>query len=59
MGATMMGKHSPNVLDKSVKGMIFGSRMHRVIGKWIKINKEEIQYVYPHQILLWRLDQGG
>jgi hypothetical protein len=42
MGATMMGKHSPNMLDKSLKRKIFGPRLHEIIGKWIKLNKEEI-----------------
>jgi hypothetical protein len=42
MGAKMMGKHGPKVLDKSVKRKIFGPRMHGVIGKWIKLNKEEL-----------------
>ena len=38
----MMGKYRPKVLDKNVKRKIFGSRMHEVIGKLIKFNKEEI-----------------
>jgi hypothetical protein len=42
VGATMMGKHSPKVVDKSVKKNIFGPGMDEVIGKWIKSNKEEI-----------------
>jgi len=50
----MMGKYSPKVLDKSVKRKIFDPRMHEVIGKWIKLQKEEIYYVCPHQKL-----QGG
>jgi hypothetical protein len=37
-----MGKHSPKVLDKTVKRKIFGPRMDEVIEKWIKVNKEEI-----------------
>jgi hypothetical protein len=59
MGATMMGKHSPKVLDKRVKRKIFGSRMEVVTGKWTILNKEEMYCVYPHQIIPWRLDQGG
>jgi hypothetical protein len=47
------------VLDKRVKRKIFGSRMDEVIGKWIKLHKEEMYYVYHHQRVLWRLDQGG
>ena len=42
MGATTMGKHSPKMLDKSVKRKIFGPRIHEVTRKWIKLNKEEI-----------------
>ena len=37
-----MGKYSPKILDNSVERMIFGPRMHEVIGKWIKLNKEEL-----------------
>ena len=38
----MMGKLSSNVLDKSVKGKMFGPRMDEVIRKLIKLNKIEI-----------------
>jgi hypothetical protein len=53
MGATVMGKHSPKMLDKTVKRTIFGPRMDEVIRKWIKLHKKEMYYVYPCQILLW------
>jgi hypothetical protein len=61
MSATMMGKCSPKLLDKSIKRKILGPRMHEVIGKWIKLHKEEIYYVYPHQILLYfmGIEMGG
>jgi hypothetical protein len=42
MGAKMMGKHSSNMLEKSVKGKMFGPRMNEVIGKLEKLNEEEI-----------------
>ena len=37
MGATIMGKHSPKLLDKRVKRKIFGSRMNEGNRKMDKI----------------------
>ena len=49
----MVGKHSPNLLDKSVKRKIFGPRIDEVIEKCVNLHKEVIYCVYPQQILLW------
>jgi hypothetical protein len=48
-----MGKHSPKVLDKRAKRKIFGPRMDELIGKCMKLHKEEMYYVYLHQLRIW------
>jgi hypothetical protein len=47
------------VLDKRVKRKIFGPRMDDVIGKCVELHKEELYYVYLHQVRILRLDKGG
>jgi hypothetical protein len=48
----MMEKHRLQDFDKRVKSKIFGPKIDKIRGKWIKLHKEEMCYVYAHQILL-------